>query len=123
MAVTHSTAVRSALATEVLRLIDRDSLAGKLVFKDGTATVAVLTLSYPAATELDGELTFGTIASDFDAVAGTIDTFEITDNSGTVILEGSVTVLGGGGDITLSGVVISNGDTVGVTELAYIATA
>jgi hypothetical protein len=123
MAVTHNTAVRSAIANEVLSLIDADAAPGTLIFRDDAVIVATLILSYPAGTQLDGELTFDPITSDFSAVAGTIDNYVITDNSGTEILYGSVTVTGGGGDITLSNVIIDNDDTVGVTSLIYVAPA
>lgn len=123
MAVTHNTTVRSTLANAILTLIDIDLAAGTLIFRDGLAVVATLILYYPAGIESGGTITFNPITSDFSAVAGTIDNFVITDNSGNEILGGSVTITGGGGDITLSGVIINDGNTVGVTSLIYVAPA
>ena len=43
--------------------------------------------------------------------------FDMRDSDDNTEIEGSVTATGGGGDIELSSVAISNGDTVSITSL------
>ena len=121
MAVTHEALVRNASADKILELIDADALAGYLIFRDAATVVATLGLSYPAGVVTNERLDFSAISSDLSAIAGIIDNYVITDNSGDEILYGSVTITGGGGDITLTGVTINNDDTVSMTALTYDA--
>lgn len=121
MAVTHNEDTRTAIAESVLATIDADSLPGNLIFKEGTTIIATLVLTYPAGVVSAGTLTFSPINPDTSAIAGTIDNYVITDNSNNEVLYGTVTVIGGGGDITLTSVTIETDDTVGLTELYYVA--
>ena len=121
MAITHEATVRNAIADKVLELIDADALAGFLIFRDAAVVVATLGLSYPAGIVTNERIDFDSISSDTSAIAGIIDNYVITDNSGEEILYGLVTITGGGGDITLTNVTIDNDDTVSMTALIYDA--
>jgi hypothetical protein len=88
----------------------------------GAVTVATLTLASTAfGAAAAGVATAAAIVSDTNAVGGTIAKAEFRNAAGTAEILCSVTATGGGGDITLSSVVISAGQTVAVTSLTYTA--
>ncbi len=106
MAVTHPLAVRQGIANFVVDQLDEGTPPGTLVIQTGGgATVATLTFSATAFGAADGSAvcTANAITSDTNAVGGTI------------------TATGMGGDIQLSSVVISAGQTVAVSSLTYTA--
>jgi hypothetical protein len=125
MAVTHHADIREDFATLIKDAIEADPGAGNLIFKDDTATIATLVLdddvTNGCGTVAAERLTFGPITDEDSASAGTIDNFIITTNLNTEILYGTVTVTGGGGDITLSSVNIDAGDTISMSSLYYDA--
>lgn len=128
MAVTHPTAVRNAIADLVVDSLDTagsPSLPGKLVFQTaGSVTVATCIFSDPAfGNSAAGVATANPIVSDTNAVGGTIAKAELQNNAGTAKVLCSVTATGGGGDIQLSAVVVSAGQTVAITSLTYTAPA
>ncbi len=124
-AVTHPTAVRTAIADLVVDRLDAGAGAGTLEFQTaGSVEVATLTFSDPAfGAAASGTATASAITSDTNATGGTITKFVAQDSDGTDVFLGSCTATGGGGDITLSSVVISAGQTVAVTSLTYSAPA
>jgi hypothetical protein len=87
----------------------------------GSVTVATLTFSNTSFTTSAGVATAAAITSDTNAVGGTIAKAELRNAAGTAIILCSVTATGGGGDIQLSSVVISAGQTVALTSLTYTA--
>lgn len=123
MAVTHPTAVRTGLADFVVDQLDEGVPPGLLIFQtSGGTTVATLTFANPAfGAAVSGTATAGAIVSDTNAVGGTIAKAEWRNAAGTAKVLCSVTATGGGGDITLSSVVISAGQTVSMTSLTYTA--
>jgi len=125
MAVTHPTAIRTLLADTVVDQIDLNTPPGKIIMQtSGGTTVATLTFSNPAfGSASSGVATASTITSDTNAVGGTIAKAEFRQGGGTAIVLCSVTATGGGGDITLSSVVVSAGQTVSITSLTYTAPA
>lgn len=122
-AVTHPTAVRSALADLVVDRIDAGAGAGTLEFQTAAGVeVATLTFSDPAfGAAASGIATASAISSDTNATGGTIAKAVIKDSTGAEVWTCSVTATGGGGDIQLSSVVISAGQTVSMTSLTYTA--
>lgn len=126
MAIQFSTTLRNN------RLDQIESTAGttaKLYFFTGSAPancaaadsgtqIAVLTLpsDYMAAASsgskaLSGSWT-GTASS-----AGTIGHFRLKDNAGTTThIQGTVTITGSGGDMTLDNNVVANGQTISITS-------
>lgn len=125
MAVTHPTAVRTGLADFVVDQLDEGTPPGKLVFQtSGGVTVATLTFASTAfGAASSGTATAAAIVSDTNAVGGTIAKAELRNAAGTAKVLCSVTVTSSGGDIELSSVVISAGQTVAMTSLTYSAPA
>ena len=123
MAVTHPTAVRNAIADLVVDRLDAGAGAGTLEMQtSGNAEVATLTFSDPAfGSAASGTATANSITSDTNATGGTIAKAVLQDSDGTDAILCSVTATGGGGDIELSSVVISAGQTVQVSSLTYTA--
>lgn len=125
MAITHTTAVRNALADLIDERVNAGASAGTLVFQtSGDVEVATLTFSDPAfGAAASGIITANTINDDTNATGGTVAKFRIFDSDATEVLSGTVTATGGGGDIELSSVSIGAGDTVSMSSLTYEASA
>lgn len=123
MAITHVTAVRNALATEISTAVDAGAGAGLIVFMTSTdVEVATLTMTDPAyGAPSSGSITANTITPDNDATGGTIALFKVTDSTDTEVYRGTVTEIGGGGDAELSSLDISAGDKVELDSLVYTA--
>jgi len=124
MSVVHSTPVRNGICSNVLTKLDTGAGgAGKIIMQtSGAVTVATLNLSatsFGAASS--GTATAAAIASDTNAVGGTIAKASFQDHASLEIFNCSVTATGGGGDITLNSVVVSAGQTVTITSLTYSA--
>lgn len=122
-AVTHPTAVRNGIADFVVDQLDVGG-AGKIVMQTSGA-VAVATLPFGATafgSATGGVATANAITSDTNAVGGTIAKAELQNNAGTAKVLCSVTATGGGGDIQLSSVVVSAGQTVSLSSMTYTAT-
>jgi hypothetical protein len=125
MAVTHPAAVRTAIANLVVDLLDVGSGPGTIEFQTaGGAEVATLTFSDPAfGAAASGTATASAITADTNATGGTIAKAVLQDSDGNDVILCSVTATGGGGDIEMSSVVISAGQTVSLTSLTYSAPA
>lgn len=123
MAVTHTTAVRNGITDFVVDQLDEGTPPGKLKFQtSGDVDVATLTFSNPAfGSSASGTATASAITSDTSAVGGTIAKARLKNAALTDKVICSVTATGGGGDIQLSSVVISAGQTVALTSLTYSA--
>lgn len=125
MAVTHPTAVRTGIADFVVDQLDEGTPPGKLVFQtSGDVAVATLTFANPAfGAAVAGVATASAIVSDTNAAGGTIAKARLKNAALTDKIICSVTATGGGGDIELSSVVVSAGQTVAMTSLTYAAPA
>ena len=125
MAVTHPTLVRTGIADFVVDQIDEGTPPGTLVFQtSGDVEVATLTFANPAfGAAASGTATAGAIVSDTNATGGTIAKARFKNNAGTDKVICSVTGTGGGGDIELSSVTVSAGQTVSMSSLTYSAPA
>jgi hypothetical protein len=123
MAVTHPTAVRTGIADHVVDQIDEGTPPGTLVMQtSGDVEVATLTFANPAfGAAANSVASAGAIVSDTDATGGTIAKARFKNNAGTDKVICSVTATGGGGDIELSSVVVSAGQTVSLSSLTYTA--
>lgn len=125
MSVTHPVAIRNLLADLIVDLIDAagTSGAGLLEFQtSGNVPVAILEFSDPAfGSASSGTATANAIASDTNAIGGTIAKAVIQDGDGDTIFTCSVTATGGGGDIELNSLVVSAAQTVSVSSLTYSA--
>jgi hypothetical protein len=114
MAITYSTAVKTARMTAVRDQIDGGSGAGKIKIRDGSNVVlAEFTLNDPSGTISGDTLTFsGFPKSDTSANAtGTAANAIITDSADVTIISG-LTVGTSATDIILDSVSITSGQTV-----------
>ena len=125
MAVTHATALRTKLADLAVDELDSGAgdPSGDLQFRtSGDVAVALLVLSNPAfGAAVAGVATAAAITDDTNAIGGTIAKAALRNRANTDEILCSVTATGGGGDITLSSVVVSAGQTVSMTSLTYTA--
>jgi hypothetical protein len=121
MAITHPTAVRNAIADLVVDSLDAGSgtAAGRLKFRTAAdADVATLTFSNPAfGSASSGSATANAITSDTNAAGGVVAKFVCIDRDSTTKIQGAVAV--SGGDINISSLTISPGDTVSIASLVY----
>lgn len=123
MAVTHPTAVRDGIANFVVDQLDEGTPPGNLVFRtSGDTEVATCPFSTTAfGASSSGTATAASITSDTSATGGTIAKATLENAAGTAKINCSVTATGGGGDIELSSVSVSAGQTVSVSSLTYTA--
>jgi len=116
------TAARNDMASALLAKIDAGAGPGRLQIYNGTrpatggaatTLLAELTLSDPAGTVANGELTFSAVTADNQADAtGTATWARIVDSTGAFVIDASVTVTGGGGDVEINSTAISIGQQV-----------
>lgn len=128
MALTHTTAVRNAIADVVVDLIDigATDLNGDFILMTAAdVEVATLALSAPAfGSSAAGIATANAVSDDAAATGGTAALFKVQDRDNLEIFRGTVTGVGGGGDIELTGgVAIGAGTTVSMSSLTYSASA
>jgi hypothetical protein len=117
MAVTYSTATKTARMEAVIAQIDGGSGAGKLKIRDGSNNIlATLTLTDPCGAASSGVLTF-----DFDpdisataSASGTAANAIITDSADVTVISG-LTVGTSASDINLDSTSITSGQTVTIT--------
>lgn len=117
MAVTYSTATKTARMNAVIGEIDGGTGAGKLKIRDsGNVVLVTLTLTDPCGTASGGVLTF-----DFDpdisataSATGTANNAIITDSADVTVISG-LTVGTSGSDINLDSTSITSGQTVTIT--------
>ena len=114
MAVSYSSTVKDNRMTQVLNAIDGGVAAGYIEICSAAyaAVLATIVLSDPCGSVATGVLTFTMPKSDTNADAtGTAAIARIKDSVGNIIVSG-LTVGAGSGDINLSSVAITIGDTV-----------
>lgn len=132
MAIKISTGARNAACNAIVDLLDAGAGAATLQIRTGSAPtnpsdsdsgtlLATLTFSDPAfGSSSTGVATADPITSDSSADAtGTAAHFRVKDSDGNVIFQGTVTVTGGGGDITFNTVSFVAGGTVSMTSLTF----
>jgi hypothetical protein len=125
MAVTLTNAAASEAADAVVDLLDAGSsnTTPHLLINITANASTVATLEFTGGTAFgaasNGVATAGTITDDTNAAGGTAAAFQMVDQDGTVVMDGSVTATSGGGDIELSSVAIGATDTVSISSLTY----
>lgn len=129
MATRLPTAARNAATNSVTALADADVGAGSIQIRTGAqpanandaasgTLLATVTLADPAfGASVVGVATLDTtpVLTTTGVAAGTAGWFRMLDNSGDTVLDGSVTVTGGGGELELNTTTISIGLTVEIT--------
>ena len=126
LATAVNNARRNSALSTVTSAIDAGTGAGTIQIRTGTSpgpnTAATGTL---LATVTLGDPAFGSVASQsatlndpaaVTAVAsGTAGYCRVLDSDATVVMDGTVTATGGGGDLTLASTSISSGQSVDIT--------
>lgn len=115
MAITLTDSARNAMAAALTALVNGGSIQFQTSGNSAVATLALSATAFGAPSA--GVATANTITSDADAVGGTIAKAIFRNSSGTEIFRGTVTVDGGGGDITGPTLVIPAHETVAITSL------
>jgi hypothetical protein len=132
MATRLSTAARNAATNAVVDLLDAGSGAGVVEIRSGSqpataqdaatgTLLATVTLSDPAfGSSSTGTASLAGVPLSGAGVAnGTAGWARFKDSDGNVVMDGSVTATGGGGQIELATTTISTGLTVQITSLTY----
>lgn len=125
MTVSHGSAARNTLANALAALPDAGSgtAAGVLVIlTSGAATLATLALSNPSfGASSGGTVTANAVTTTNASGTGTANNFEVRDRNAVKIYGGSITAVGGGGDMTLTNLSINSGDPISITSMTYSA--
>lgn len=124
MALSHSSSLRNSFATAVHNAINAGSGPGKLILKAGATILGTIILNDPA-----GSVSGATLTIDVDPLpedpaadaAGTIDAFEFRDSDNNLVLSGTVTATGGGGDLTIATTSIPSGNPLRLDSFVYTA--
>jgi hypothetical protein len=123
MALTHATNTKNAAADAVVDRIDLGSGTATGILRIMTAadaTLVDLPFSNPAfGAAAAGVATASAITTTAATGTGTAAKFAIRDRDGNVVVSGTVTATGGGGDITLDSTSITSGQNVAMTSLTY----
>jgi hypothetical protein len=127
MAVTHAAGVRNSLANVVGDAHDAGS-AGDAVLqlRDGSTVIVEFDLPDPAfdtaPATAAGTITLQGVPIEVQAADdGDVDNFVTRDQDGTIVLSGSVTAVGMGGDIEVTNVNIATGQDCSLESLTYEA--
>ena len=118
MSLTHEMAVRNGLTDYVVDQLD----SGNMVIMTAGEGTEIATLPLAASAfgdSVGGTAEAGTITSDSSAIGGTAATYKLETSGNSRIVGGTVTAPGGGGDIELSKLSISSGDTVSMSSYSY----
>ena len=121
MAVTHPTnSVRSGMADNLLAQLNGGTIELQTGAAAAVATMPLGATAYNPASNGTAQAAALPL-EDTNANAGIIAQAQQKSSTSVIIVQCSVTVTGGGGDIQLSSVDISAGDTVRLTDLTYTA--
>jgi hypothetical protein len=121
-----ATATRNAAVDAVVDLIDGGAAAGTMQIRTGAkpgvgsaasgtllATVTFIDPAFGAASS--GSATVADPVAVTAVADGTAGHVRVLDSNATVIMDGTVTATGGGGDVTLASTSISTGQSVDIT--------
>lgn len=129
MATRLTTAARNAATNALVALIDADAGAGTLAIRTGAqpasandaatgtllATLTFDVVSFSAAVAGVATLDATPVLTTTAVATGTAGWFRITDQTGDVVMDGAVTVTGGGGELQLNTTSIVSGVAVEIT--------
>ncbi len=121
MAVTHTTAIRNALADLVADAHDVGSGTSVIEFRDATTVIVSFDLAATAfGAASSGIVTLASVPISAAAEAsGEVDNFITRDQDGTQILAGSITAVGMGGDIEVTNINIADEQDCELESLTY----
>jgi hypothetical protein len=123
------TAVRNAVTNVVVALVDADVGPASIQIRSGPqpanandaasgtllATVTLADPAFSAAVVGVATLDATPVLSTVGVAAGTAGWFRVLDNSGDTVMDGAVTLTGGGGEMELNTLTISVGVTFEIT--------
>lgn len=127
MAISHSTAARNAIADAVdaTTNVGTTDTGGDFVVIESAGPTDLVSIEFqdPAfGAAAAGVITAaGTPLSNTASATGTADTFEIRDRDNAVVIDGTVTATGGGGDVEIDNTSINSGQTVELDSLTWTA--
>lgn len=128
MSITHVAAIRNSQANAAVDPIDvgTTDLTGDLVLMSaGDVEVATLNFANPAygdgGASVTGRADSNVIADDTNATGGLLGLFMTQNRDNAECWRGTITGIGGGGDIEASNTTVSPGDTVQCTGINYSA--
>ncbi len=133
MALSFGNSVANSMLDTITTRVDAGSAAGLIKIYAGTAPpnagsalsgntlLGTLTCSDPSAASASSKvLTFSSITQDTSADAtGDATFFRITDSDANVVIQGSITAVGGGGDLQLNSVSIVAAGPIQITSCAF----
>lgn len=125
MAISHTTAVRTALAELILSKIDAGAGPGVLDVKNSGGTIlSSISLNKPAGVVVAGTLTFDIDPLPRDPTGdanGTAAAFTLKDSNNIDVYSGTISAVGGGGDLEMISTTIVAGLPVELTSMSYAA--
>lgn len=123
MTITHLTDTRTKLADLIDDEVNLGAGTAKVRIRDATTTLVDFNLSNPAfGAAVAGVITLNSTPISATAVAdGDADNFQLIDRNGDIIISGSVTATGLGGDIETTNISIANGQDCSLDSLTYTA--
>ena len=123
MSIIKSTSARNAACDAVVDLIDIGSTyaQGSLKIYDSDSSVLVsLNMSNPAYGDATAGISTAASITDSTAFAdGTATSFSIFDRDGTSVFDGTVTTLGGGGDLELNPNYLVSDATISIDSASF----
>ncbi len=133
MALSFATNTANALLNVITTRIDLGSAAGTITIYSGTVpanantalsgntVLATLTCSDPSAASASSKtLTLSAITQDSSADAtGTATFFRVMDSDANVVLQGTVTAVGSGGDLQMNTTSVVTGGPVQITSCSF----
>lgn len=123
MAVTHPTASRDHLADAHDDYVNTGAGTAVLRLRDSTTTLGDFNLANPAfGASSSGTITLAsTPISATASGTGTADNYQVINRNGDIAHAGSVTITGGGGDVTADNPSIVSGQGLSLDSFTYTA--
>lgn len=126
MALTHIVAARNAATDAVVDRVDLGAAnpQARIAFRSAVpADVVVCDMAAPPAfgAAAAGIAAAAAIAQGVAGAPGTVNSFQIRDRDNNAIISGTVSAVGGGGDVEISAVGFAASDTLDITSLTYQA--
>jgi len=121
MALTLSITAKNAVLDGLVDTIDggAGSQGSIKIFDDSDTELATLPLSNPAfGSANNGTVLANSVTNDNTVVTGTASTFKVYNTDGLELFSGTVTGLGGGGDLILSNINLVVGDSISVSSFS-----
>jgi hypothetical protein len=106
-------------ATGLLRFFTGTQNADANIPATGACCDCVLSNPAAGSSDADGLATFSPITSGFVTLTGTIQSFAILNLDETTVFTGSVTAIGGGGDLEINDVDVLSGGVISVSAMTY----